>query len=197
VDATLAKIMGLRPLDRLQLSARDALGVERSKQAPPFWYFQRYLDGNLIEVRAPNGEPATICIHDAYDVRQGLPIVVKARTATGRIADAYVLYAGRDRFGDADLYVSFLDALSASPQRASLVDLDRSTVAKMAAPHVMPVCSAPASQVQSAERGESRHHDDCRRAVRAFIEHSLACDRAVTTKKNPARLDGRRGRLLR
>jgi hypothetical protein len=87
-----------------------------------------------------------------YELVAGRRRARAARTATGRIADAYVLYASRDRFGDADLYVSFLDALSGSPQRASLGDLDRSTVAKMAEAHVMPVCSARASRVESADR---------------------------------------------
>lgn len=132
---TLARILGLRPLDRIQVSsAREIaemyMGLRPGQPAElPFMYFQRVLPDGRFELRSPGGYATNVNPAEVCDVIPGSPIMVRAMPRAvfeARLklplldrqktpgpesyVDAYVLYIAKDRWGRVDqVFVWFAD----------------------------------------------------------------------------------------
>jgi hypothetical protein len=78
-------ILGLRPLDRVEVISREALrtaadfGHMGRGNELPYWYFQHTLPDGRLEIRSPGGSEEVIGIEDVANVIPGKPIVVRVR----------------------------------------------------------------------------------------------------------------------
>lgn len=132
----LASCLGLRPLDRVQLSSEAAykeLEVDRRlygivEPELPWLFFQRVCEDGLLELRSPSGFARRVHASDICDFLAGEPVVVRAmpravfserlrlplgerqRSPTDEAYQpAYVRWVSKDRWGRVDARVQFLD----------------------------------------------------------------------------------------
>ena len=196
----LANVLGLRPLDRVQVNdaheirEMGALAQIGCKSDLPFLYFQRVREDGLLEVRSPGGYVTSLAPADVCDVRFGDPMIVRAmphaqfmtrsrlpvdqrqgRPGDESYAPAYVLYAQKDRWGRVDqVGVWFLDpALNGDkPFHAPVHDDDRACLAQKATRMNMPEMAYRFGAPASADKGLQRERDMANRAVRGFIKAS-------------------------
>ncbi len=191
----LALALGLRPLDRVQISSKHEIAECRAfaryndaNQDLPFFYFQRVI-GDQIEVRSPGGYAALISPHDICDVIPGTAIEVQAMPCdifSQRLhlsplarnsgpgpecfAPAHVLHASRTSRGMFEFYVWFLDpALNGQkPWMAPLPTPERKRIEALARRTHMPV-SSPASASHSADHGREHARAHAARVASLFI----------------------------
>ena len=103
----LAKVLGLQPLDRLQLSNAQSLRRfrdeahmtrtgPRQSAAPdlPYWFFRRIV-GDELEVSSPSGYVARISPSEVCDILKGFPVCVLAMTKSSYVAWNSLLPAQR------------------------------------------------------------------------------------------------------
>jgi hypothetical protein len=197
---TLANALGLRPLDRLQINNRHEIremeinNRMRGAGELPFFFFQRVLDDGKLEVRSPGGYVTAVSPADICDIIPGEIIIVRAMTAGAFLqrsvltvrdrqqapgpecfAEAYLLYAMKDKWGRPDFYVWFVDpALNTTgrPWRASLMEADRQRVNAKARRTVMPV-SSKAGGNYSADGGCKKEADYNKSIAQHFIAASI------------------------
>ncbi|WP_166485940.1 hypothetical protein [Rhodoferax ferrireducens] len=191
----LALALGLRPLDRVQISSTHEIAESRAfaryndvNQELPFFYFQRVI-GDQIEVRSPGGYAALISPHDICDVIPGTTIEVQAMPSEILIqrqqlsvlarnsgpgpecfAPAHVLHASRTSRGLFEFYVWFLDpALNEkNPWMAPLPTAERRRIEAVARRTHMPV-SSRASASHSADHGREHARAHAARVASLFI----------------------------
>lgn len=191
----LALALGLRPLDRVQISSKHEIAECRAfarynnaNQELPFFYFQRVI-GDQIEVRSPGGYAALISPHDICDVIPGTAIEVQAMpceifnqrvqlSALARnsgpgpecFAPAHVLYASQTTRGMYEFYVWFLDdSLNGkNPWMAPLPTVERWRIEAMARRSTMPV-SRRTSASHSADHGREHTRAHAARVASLFI----------------------------
>jgi hypothetical protein len=191
----LAAVLGLRPLDRVQLNSAWAIAETNldargpSGRQLPYYYFQRVVDGNL-ELRSPGGCPVSVPPTDVCDVIPSNQVCVMAmprsvflerlrlprqtRQATPSpesYSPAHVLYAFKDRFGRAEAVVWFIDEVlnAGGPFKAPLRDDEFHRFQSLAIRSRMPVCHTSRSAPWSADHGVSRSEAACRRRAQEFI----------------------------
>jgi len=202
----LAKMLDFKPLDRIQINSAAAVadlvierrvyGVREPKL--PFLFFQRVLPDGRFEARNPHGTAVSVDIADVCDVIPGKPMLVRAMTKRGfldRLAlpleerqqalgdawfhPAYVLWAGKDRWGHADAHVRFVDdALNTeafNPQHfiAPLHQEDRARLQVEARRTRMPVQNVRTSGGCSADQGVLAAEDHARAVVSGFVRLAL------------------------
>jgi hypothetical protein len=194
----LAGVLGLQPLDRLQLNdqhqiAEMAVGRRMGQQCDlPFLFFQRVLPSGLLEVRSPGGYVTAASPEDICDLRRGAPVIVRAmpeaqfrnrlrlpvqerqkRPLDECYAPAHVLYVVRNRWGQVDqVAVWFLEAVhnSGKPFMAPIHDDDLALVREKATRAHMPVMSATLKAPASAEKGLKLEREQAERLVRGFLK---------------------------
>lgn len=195
----LATILGIQPLWRLQINSRVAR-EETRLIAPddhgarlPYYYFQRVVDGRF-EVRSSGGcamliDPVDVCnVIPCEPIQvQAMPRAVflrrsriplsqrQARPPAFCYAPANVLYAVKDRYGNARASVLFLDDKlnqDDMPHAVPLVDEDHARIQALARRTVMPVLG-PRGASYSADHGERVREASQLRATRAFIAEAL------------------------
>lgn len=202
----LGNVLGLRPLDRLQLN--DKHEIKEMMMAPqlgyghcelPFLYFQRVRDDGRLEVRSPGGYATTVLPEDICDIVPGKPLLVRAmpeKVSLSRLrlslferqlrpgpecyADAYVLHVWKDKWGRVDqTFVLFIDpALNGErPKNASIHDDDRKRVAEHARRTNMPVVSN-SKGYSSADHGLAHERNLGRDIVSHFVECALRGNKA-------------------
>lgn len=193
----LATMLGLRPLDRVQLA--DRRQIDQMRISPqlgygqlelPFLFFQYATRDGKLALCAPGGyatyaDPADVC-----DVLPGEPLVVRAMTNEGLLAylrrtpaqhaappepgwyaDAYVLHAQKDRWGRVDrVCLWYLDAhLNGERPAYRPVHPDyRATVQAAMRRTRMPVIGNGASNY-TADRGVAARDRLAAASVRTFM----------------------------
>jgi|GEM_PF-5730357 len=206
--ATLAAMLGLRPLDRVQLNDPHAIREMRTgahfgdQQAElPFMYFQRVRPDGLLELRSPGGYMTTASAADICDVVPGEPVLVRAMTPTAFLsrtklshverqpapgpecyAKAHVLYVMKDRWGRVDqIFVWFVDPAhnGDKPKAAPLHQDDRARLANVRRT-AMPVSSNYAGN-SSADHGLIGPADTARRATTLFMQAALKGERELVS----------------
>ncbi len=168
----------------------------------PFFFFQRVLDNGSLEVRSPGGYVTSVSPHDVCDVIPGEPLSVRAMperaflerlkcstrerqqaSAPECFAEAYVLYANKDRWGRPDFYVWFANPehnTTGRPWRGMLMEEDRRRIEKKARRTIMPVSACRGSANYSADFGCQKEADYNRYVAKRFIAASLGgCSEAV------------------
>jgi len=143
VTMPLARMLGLRPLDRVQLNNRDAIrDMQLGRQVGcvmdelPYLFFQHVTDDGKLCLRTPTGYAWHAAPEDVCDVIPGEPLLVRAMTTSGfhaciarRVAErgnphpqewyapAYILHVSKDRWKRIDrTCVCFVDeALGEKP----------------------------------------------------------------------------------
>lgn len=194
----LANVLGLKPLDRVQVASkgvlRDARLGDRKPVPPPFWFFQFATVEGLLCVRSPSGYAAYVDPLDVYDKREGTALLVQAMPKqefcrwlgrplaerTSRPADAsyyrpaHVMWAQRDKWGNAETVVRFLDEAfnggdGWTTYFAPLQQDDRERVRKLATRVNMPVVSRQSAASWSADTGLKVADQRARTAARRFI----------------------------
>lgn len=196
----LSSVLGLRPLDRVQINNMKTIREMRlSPQMGfdcdlPFFYFQRVLADGALEVRSPSGYVTSVLPEDICDVVSGKPLVVRAmpenvflarirlplserqqRPGDECYADAYVLHVWKNKWGRVDqTYVRFVDpALNGErPKNAVIHDDDRQLVAMHARRVTMPVISKHGGYY-SADHGLAHERDLARDITSKFILAAL------------------------
>lgn len=196
----LGQLLGLRPLDRVQINNRRENAEMRSHgkfadsgAGLPYFYFQRVLDDGRLDVRSPNGYQLTIDPTDICDVVRGEPVVVRAmpeRTCIQRgslsledrqkasgdecYAEAFVLYVKKDRWGFVSPTVWFKDAAlnGAKPWCAPVHDQDHQTLLKLATRKRMPVLNNTSSGY-SADHNLQAGIDSARIVAASLVRQSL------------------------
>ena len=202
----LASALGLRPLDRVQINNRAEIAEMRNDQHMngagelPFLYFQRVLSDGRIEVRSPNGYATALDALDVCDVLHGEPVIVRAmpqsvciarqrlplrdrqsQPGSDSFAQAYVVYAAKDRWGRADAYVWFLDAAlntTGRPWQGPLHNDDRALLARCARRTRMPVINGTRGASYSADHGCQREEQYNRTVAKALIRAALLGSRS-------------------
>jgi hypothetical protein len=197
---SLAKALGLRPLDRVQISSKYEIGQARAfarfhdiQTDLPYFFFQRVV-GDRLEVRSPGGYVALVSPHDVCDVLPGKPVRVmsvtrdaflqslkQARTGSKAVfadddyAPADVLYACKSKWGSVEAHVWFDDETlnDKAPWMAILRSDEAKTVATMARRTVMPVMSRNGGN-HSADHGVSQADAYNRRVVKLFMQQSMS-----------------------
>lgn len=179
----LGAMLGLRPLDRLQINNAHELRELRSWQRAgnaqdcdlPYFYFQRVTEDGGLEVSSPGGYIATVPPTDICDIIPCEPIIVRAMPRSvflarqklsvrdrqqppgpDSYADAYVMRVEKDRWGRIDrVFVSFLDpSLNESMSGSAPIHPDdRHAIAPKARRTRMPVISKGNAANWSANHG--------------------------------------------
>ena len=198
---SLAKALGLRPLDRVQVNSKAAIEDTRlqipvGRSAPwdlPYYFFQRVAGDDQLELRSPGGCPCNVSPLDVSDVIPGTPISVRAmprsvflerlklrpanRTPPGDecYAKAYVLHALKNRWGQVDVAVAFEDdGLNSDGSFMAPVHPDeRAALAQLATRSIMPVMTARGGASYSADRGTAQAQHADARVTANFIRASL------------------------
>lgn len=198
---SLAMALGLRPLDRVQVNSRVAiedtrLHIPLGRSAPwelPYYFFQRVVRGDQLELRSPGGCPCSVSPLDVCDIIPGEPVIVRAMPRTVFLerlklhhanrtppsdecyANALVLHAYKNRWGQVDAVVAFEDAsLNAdSSYMAPIHAEDRAGLERRAKRSVMPVLTGRGGANYSANLGvaQAKHADE--RVTSWFIRYSL------------------------
>lgn len=201
-QSVLSAGLGLRPLDRVQVISKqtlresrlDARWASRAEQCElPWWFFQRYLEGGLLEVATPGGYLARVGPTDICDVRRSEPVIVQAMPhgvflrrlqASGRpnppeaheFSPAYVLRVSKDRWGQVDMVVvAFLDpALDGPPTFSTPVcQASRRQLQGLATRKRMPVISRSSANY-SADHGEEHRNTSVQYAAKQFVHAALS-----------------------
>lgn len=198
----LVAVMGLRPLDRVQVNSRAVLAEFRIEQWRrteadlPWWFFQRQLPDGRLVVRSPGGFCSTIEPTDVCDVLLQEPVRVRAmprKTFLARLsqplsdrgrppeggdyAPASVLYVVRDRWRRIDqVFVQFDDdALNDSDTYAAPIHgQDLAGLDAVATRVPMPVVSPNRTAPYSADKGRERAQQQVRYAAAQFLAAALA-----------------------
>lgn len=198
----LATVLGLRPLDRLQINDRREIEEIRSWSKMghnpidlPFFYFQRTMPDGTLEARGTGGYAVFVSVQDVCDIIPGETITVMALPERkfldrlkssrggdhsppdlGDYAEAHVLYALKDRWGNPDFYVWFVDPANnttGKPWRAILTPAERHRILGKARRTTMPVSGQDRGAYYSADSGCQRESDYNRDVARRFIAASL------------------------
>lgn len=201
---TLAKALGLRPLDRVQINNAHEIHefmclAKRGEHFDlPFFYFQRALNSGMIEVRSPGGYATEVDPRDICDIIRGEPVTVRAMPRSVFIersrlsladrqkapsadcySEAYVLYAAKDKWGGVDATVWFKDESlnDGKPFSAPVMDDDRAKLVANTKRTVMPVQNRHSSANYSADKGVERAQDFAKAIVTKMISASLKGNR--------------------
>lgn len=205
---SLAKVMGLRPLDRVQINSKQKISESRllrdHSTAPdelPYYYFHRVV-GEQFEVRSPGGYMDRIDPLEVCDVVPGQPVLVDAMprsvfvnrlklSVTERnhpagpecYAPAYVLHATKNRWGQVEVGVWFVDdALNdANIWTAPLARDERNRIESLVRRTVMPVLSR-ASASYSADHGLAHAEKFAARISSLLITAGLGGDTVAVAK---------------
>lgn len=203
-----AQALGLRPLDRVQVYDREVraelrydMQRGRGMTPPPFWYFMFITDEGQLAVSSPAGSVNYLDPTDVLDVRPSKdgPIAVKAITDKAHLAwlkldpkqqqharpiysDAHVVGAFRNRWGQLDYYVRFLDPSlnhrqDGTRRFAPVADGDRRQLAKVVRRTRMPV-RADRGGNWSADQGLVAAETTVRYQFRSFLDAALSGDDA-------------------
>lgn len=196
---SLAKALGLRPLDRVQISSKHEIAEANafsrfydSQSEWPFFYFQRVV-GDQLEVRSPGGYATLVSPHDICDILPGTPVIVQSLTPDAFMrrlklswkelqvpagpecyAPANVLYATKNQWNMVEMYVWFIDgaANGQRPWKAKIRNPERSRVERMARRTVMPVSSRSGGN-HSADHGKAHAEAYDQRVASLLIGASL------------------------
>jgi hypothetical protein len=193
----LARALGLRPLDRVQLNSAETLTemrhdarMGRVNAELPFWFFQRITADGLLEVMSPAGSTQHVTAAEICDVIRGEPIEVLAMpepvfvqrlrlplhergapAPKGCFAPAYLRWVRKDRWNRLDqAFVTFHDeALNRSPSFATqLWHEDRQALVMRMNRKAMPVVG-PGRGNYSADHGVDAATANARYAVAAMF----------------------------
>lgn len=194
-----ASLLGLRPLDRIQVCSRKSIADLRmdtqlygiKNPELPFLYFQRIKPDGTLEARAPGG--AVIDLHpaDIVDVIYGEPVIVRAMPKKNFLArlsllpderkqaddalyhPAHVLWVSVSRWGHIEPRVWFLDESLNAPDSHQFIPLihddDRALLAAKAKRTIMPVYKHGASTNPSADTGIKAAQNAAANVVKTFI----------------------------
>ncbi len=202
---SLAAMLGLRCLDRVQISSRREVAEARAfarytdkPQELPFYFFQRIV-GDRIELRSPGGYACLVSPLDVCDVIPGTPLEIMAMPRAQFLkrlslpvlergpdlagpeayAKATVRYATKNKWGQVEFAVWFDDeALNESETfMAPLLPGERQRLEPFARRTVMPVQSRSGAAGYSADFGVQRAVDLHSHAARLFIQ---ACRKGNT-----------------
>lgn len=193
---TLSCALRFSPLDRLQINSRATLRdatIGESDRAVPWWYFQRTMGANLIEVRTPSGTPASIDVADVCNFAPGQSVHVRAMPV-GRFtqwlslspnardslradpteyekffAPARVIYVSADRWQNLEAAVVFDDPSLRATTYAPIHSGDHAFLKQSARRSVMPVMRFRRGGNLSATDPYQRAERTAARDVRAFI----------------------------
>lgn len=198
-EANLCRLLGLRPLDRVQLN--DAAEVREMMLGRhmgyshdlPYFYFQRIV-GNRLEVCSPNGYVTKVAPADVCNFIAGEPVMVRAMprhkflerlrlplaSRQGPVGaewydDAYVLAVEKDRWGRPDrVWVDFVapGLNGEARQPAPVDDESRGRLASLCRRTRMPVVSGSRGN-HSADAGVAKTEDDARHLVSRFMKAAL------------------------
>ena len=199
---SLARALGLKPLDRVQVASRTCMAEFRNdcrvrgKGDLPYWYFQRLCPDGLLEVCSPGGSSYLVHPQDICDVIASVPIQVQAvpdevfvkwlgRPASMRAQGfndsdyepAYLRRMSLDRWGGVDrTWVSFLDeSLNRWGSTSQIVSRpDRERLRSKMLRSRMPVYKPKGHSNYSADRGVDSRDANVRHAAGAFIQAALA-----------------------
>ena len=202
----LGKMLGLRPLDRLQINDahenRERLSWIRMGHQQdcelPFYYFQRILADGRLEVCSPGGYLTAIDPTDACDIFRGEPVMVRAMPKSIFIerlkltiqernlplgpesyADAYVMCVEKDRWSRVDrVFVSFVDPSLNQGERfsAPIHPEDRQRLNALARRTLMPVVTPKHGAGYSADHGVARQQAIHKATVNALFHCALTSD---------------------
>ncbi len=170
---------------------------EPDRTAVPWWYFQRMLEANLIEVRSPSGTPATVNVVDVCNYAPGHSVRVRAMPATRFtqwlslspkardtlranpsayeqfFAPARVIYASVNRWQNVEAAVVFDDRSLKATTYAPIHPSDQGLLQNSARRSVMPVMRFRRGGNLSANDPYQRDERAAARAVRAFISAAV------------------------
>lgn len=197
----LARIMGLRPLDRVQINSAQRIAetyafkkLNELRNALPYWYFQRVCHDGRVEVCTPTGCVNYVNMSEICDVIKSEPIIIQSLTRESYLdwlalpykeknspipitayQDAYVVRAEKDRFGFVDFMVWFVDDRHNTDDklwRAIQPKEQRDANIKLARRTTMPVRSASVG-LGTADHGVQKTEDFHRHAFRKFVHYAL------------------------
>ncbi len=199
----LAKALGLRPLDRLEINSGRILKDRFCDRAPnqswlhrpPFWFFQRITREGLLEIMAPGGATEHVSPTDVSNIVHGVPIEVRAmpratflQRLSLPLADrqrpapdsdyalAFVRFVRKDRWNRVDqVFVQFhAEAHNEVAKFATPIHHDdQASLVRLATRLHMPIIG-PGSAPGSADKGIQRAEDGDRYAAQVFIQAALA-----------------------
>lgn len=201
MNRELSSFLNLKPLDRVQINSRHEIAemsfgrVQGRQEDLPYLYFQRVTDDGLLEVRSPGGYVTTIAPQDICDVIPGTAVVIRAmpdhiakdraklshqeRVASAPsecYADAYVLYAAKDRWNRPEFLVWFKDESLNTRKRpwiAPIHDEDRRRISALARRTAMPVTTVRGGASYSADAGCENELDFNYDLVRSFFNAAM------------------------
>lgn len=202
MSATLARLLGLRPLDRVQLADRQEIremmmGSPTASTPPelPFLFFEYVTRDGHLALRSPNGYACRARPADVCDVVLGTPLVVRAMTEAGFLAylrrtpaqraqppdpgwyaRAYVLHAEKDRWKQLGrTAIWFLDDAfnRDGPSYWPLHQDDRPVVQAAMRRTRMPVLGSGRAS-GTADQGVMQSQRLAAATVRAFMQAALA-----------------------
>ncbi len=213
---TLSFVMGLTPLDRLQINDKTAISncqfskrMGETAAEQPFWFFQRIRQDGMLEVRTPTGYCDYIAIEDICDIIPGEPIIVQAMTTAAFIernkpqhqrqapsesdyAPAYLLYVHKDRWGRIDsAAVDFIDPqLNIGKTTFSpITQADRERLEKTINRTMLPIIDPTRNaSLMSADKGIKKTTALNESIAKAFIQSALAKRHSVTSSLSDAAL---------
>lgn len=207
----LARALGLRPLDRVQVNSREQISEMRfsyrrnEPSALPFAYFQFVREDGMLCVSSPGGFLMYVQPEDVCDVRHGTPILVRSmseerfverlkiphgerRLVPGEdeYEDAYVIRVMKDKWGRVDVvYVRFLDE-KLNKKGSTFInpvrEQDRDMLNEIANRTVMPVVNYKSAASYTADKGIKKEADLARGIASGFFTTALRGD-AETAKR--------------
>lgn len=203
----LARLLNLKPLDRVQLNDRREINeMQFSVQLGygqmdlPFLYFQRVCADGRLELASPSGyityaSPADICDvisgeqikvrampHAVFKARMSLPLAQRqSDPADECYVPATVLRLEKDRWNRVDRVFVQFDDQSLNEDRAVSVPIhtdDLKLLASKARRVNLPVISPKARGYSSAEHGVATQRQKAWYAAQAFFKAALAGQQA-------------------
>lgn len=212
----LGQLLGLRPLDRLQINDAHELRELRSWQRmgntvdcePPYFYFQHITSDGNLKVSSPGGYLTTVSPVDVCNIIHGEPIIVRAMPRSVFMArqrlslrerqqapgdecyeNAYVMRVEKDRWNRVDrVFVSFVDPSlnQGEPGACPIHQDDRRALEAKARRTTMPVMSGSRASGYSADQGVERQQHLCDATVRALLRCARRGDRSGVEKVSMA-----------
>lgn len=209
---SLARALGLKPLDRVQLNNAREVDEMRTGQRMgvpaelPFLFFQRELQDGRIELRSPGGYAVSVLPSEVCDVIEGQQILVRAMRRDAFIArqqlsvaerqaapsddcyaQAYVLYLMKDRWGRVDqVFVWFLDdKLNGDKPWAAPVHQDDARQLSVLRRTSLPIISNQ-SGAASADAGVLASADAAQRMVEVFVGAALRGEASLVRRVSEA-----------